>query len=179
MPKEPKPKLIPCPACKGRMSGTAPACPKCGHVPSSEERASAAKSAKRGQVVGLIVGLALLVPVLSSVHQCDRAVESLSQSGLSASTPEKDPSSELRVVDWAWANGEYCRYIRGTVQNESYESFSYVEVEFNLYDDAGNLLDTAMTNVNNLDSHGRWKFEAIVTEDRATKARLVGVSGHL
>ena len=84
----------------------------------------------------------------------------------------------LEVVDFDWKVDEFGnKYLVGTVKNNSDKQYSYVQVEFNLYDESGAQIGTTFANVNNLEAHGTWKFEAIVTEDKATRAKLKGVSG--
>jgi len=52
------PTLIPCPACKKKMSADADACPKCGHPPDDAQRQKAFKEqadAKKGAVILLVL----------------------------------------------------------------------------------------------------------------------------
>lgn len=84
----------------------------------------------------------------------------------------------LEVVDFDWKVGEFGnKYLVGTVKNNSDKQYSYVQVEFNLYDESGVQVGSTFANVNNLEPYGTWKFEAIVIEDNATRAKLKGVSG--
>lgn len=84
----------------------------------------------------------------------------------------------LEVVDFDWKVGEFGnKYLVGTVKNNSGKQYSYAQVEFNLYDESGAQVGSTLANVNNLEPYGMWKFEAIVIEDKATRAKLKGVSG--
>ena len=57
--------------------------------------------------------------------------------------------------------GYYTLYIRGTVKNNSNNSYSYAYIQFSITDDAGNVLGTAIDNVGFIDSYGSWSFEAM------------------
>lgn len=58
-----------------------------------------------------------------------------------------------------------------------FDSYSDVVIEVNLYDDlyqqVGNTVDTA----DNLEPGGTWQFRALVTEERASKYKIVDVWG--
>lgn len=50
--------------------------------------------------------------------------------------------------------------IIGTIKNNTEKNYSYVSVEFSIYDSSGNNLGTIMTNMNNLDAGETWRFSA-------------------
>lgn len=56
-------------------------------------------------------------------------------------------------------------YIEGYVQNNSNWEYDYVQISFNLYDEEGVLIGTALDNINNLEAKGKWKFKAISLMD--------------
>ncbi len=85
----------------------------------------------------------------------------------------------LEVESFEWSAGEYGnRFLKGVVVNNTGKSYRYASVQFNLYDASGAQVGSAIANVNNLEPHGKWKFEASVLQDTATKARLIGVNGY-
>lgn len=93
---------------------------------------------------------------------------------------ETEPSTEsgLTVVSFNWATEEYgSRYLVGTVKNNTDKQYSYVQVEFNLYDNSGAQVGSTADNINNLEPHGTWKFKAMVMEEKATRAKLKGITG--
>jgi hypothetical protein len=93
----------------------------------------------------------------------------------STTTAAKD---ELEVLNWKWKTEEYgTRSITGTVRNNSSRTLGYAQVEINLYDETGNQVGSTMANVNNLQAGAKWNFEALVLEERATKAQIMRVSG--
>ena len=58
-------------------------------------------------------------------------------------------------------------YIEGYIQNNTGKEYSYVQVEFNLYDKDGAIIGTALDNISNLEANGKWKFKAasLITSD--------------
>ncbi len=94
-----------------------------------------------------------------------------------AGTPDS-PKEEFSVLAWAWGTGEYDNsVIKGIVQNNTDKEYGYLQVEFNLYDKDDNQVGSTFANVNNVEPHGKWKFEAMVMESTARSARLKGVTG--
>jgi len=83
---------------------------------------------------------------------------------------------ELREWDYAWRKYGGVS-IAGTVVSRSYQSYSYVEIWFNLYDKNGAQVGNAWTNVTNLDALGTWRFEALVLEDNVYHATFVALRG--
>jgi len=83
----------------------------------------------------------------------------------------------VTVLSWRWGSDEFGgRYIYGEAKNNADAALSYASVTFNLYDNSGARVGTAMDSVSNLDAEGTWKFKAGVLQDSATKAELQGVS---
>jgi hypothetical protein len=66
--------------------------------------------------------------------------------------------------------------IRGTVKNDTPQSYKYVQVEFNIYDVSGNQIGSTLANVNNLEPGASWKFKAMVLEGAADRAELKGIT---
>lgn len=96
----------------------------------------------------------------------------------SISSIEGNASRDLRVESAFWKTGEFgIRYVAGTVVNTGKKTYGYVQVEINLYDEQGNQVGSTLANVNNLEPGGRWKFEAIVMEDNASRFKVKGVTG--
>lgn len=82
------------------------------------------------------------------------------------------------MLNFKWSRTQYgTPTLVGMVRNNTDRNYRYVQIEFNLYDDNGIQVGTAFDNVTNLEAGGIWRFEAIVSEDTATRARLVRVTG--
>ncbi|MBQ7525332.1 MAG: SHOCT domain-containing protein [Abditibacteriota bacterium] len=94
--------------------------------------------------------------------------ENESTSSESASEPKEEPKPEkqkkpdLELNDYkAHIDEVGYVYIEGSVTNNTNEDYSFVEIEFNLYDDDNAQVGTALDNTTNLEAGGTWKFKAI------------------
>lgn len=52
-------------------------------------------------------------------------------------------------------------YIEGIVTNNTNNSYDYVQISFNAYDEDGNIIGSCWDNINNLEPKGKWKIKAI------------------
>lgn len=84
---------------------------------------------------------------------------------------------KLSVVDHSTTNDGYWTYIVGTVKNNTNRNYSYVQVEINLYDADGNLVNSTLDNINNLEANGTWKFKALVTDKDFATYKIKEVTG--
>lgn len=62
----------------------------------------------------------------------------------------------------------FASYFVGIVQNNTNKDYSYAQIVFNLYDKDGNLVGTALDNINNIKAGGTWKFKALALEEYST-----------
>lgn len=86
----------------------------------------------------------------------------------------------LTVSNWKLEKGYGYIHVAGDVRNNSGKQYSYVQVDFNLYDGQGNHIGTALANTNNLEPNSTWKFMAqplMTGTANVTSAKLKGVSG--
>lgn len=102
---------------------------------------------------------------------------------------EKSPSGDVVVKDDLTVESDiteskdtFSLYFEGIVKNNTKRDMSYASITFNLYDKDGNLLGTALDNINNLKAGGTWKFKAtsFLTSDQmkeVTKWEVVELSG--
>ena len=61
---------------------------------------------------------------------------------------------------------EFSAHVTGYVRNNSDESINnYIQIEFNAYDASGSNTDTCLANTNTIDAHGKWKFDAICSQN--------------
>jgi hypothetical protein len=89
--------------------------------------------------------------------------------------PTKRPNLEL--LDTSTRSDTYMWYITGRVRNNTDRKYGYVQITFNLYDDAGSQVGSTMANVNNLEPGGIWAFEALVLEQRAKRYKVSDLTG--
>lgn len=136
-----------CKHCQSEIDAKAKVCPNCGRRQSS----------KKGIIIVIIVIILVVVGFSggnsSSSEEHDETISSKKNS-----TTEKF----TLLDDYNGYAGDYNigYYIEGYVQNNTDKEYSYVSIEFNLYDADGVLIGTAMDNVNNLEANGKWKFKA-------------------
>jgi len=132
----------------------------------------------------MLLGFAVLLSVLVSYlgpHGPESRPVSTRRVGSNSdsATSQAPPVEALEVTDWTWGPKGY-GVIQGTLRNNSGRTYSYVEVRFNLYDGSGAQIGNTMANVNNLEPHGTWKFEAPLRRDHGAKTgTLSGVKGYV
>ena len=137
-----------------------------------------------GGLLAAIVGGATVVAWLFTGSNANTSTHSVSN--YSAQQPEP-----LTVLDWDWETFKSSvdgktyiaaeKNIVGRVKNNSSKQYSYVQIEFNLYDIDDNHIGTAMTNTNNLEPNSIWKFKSVplmVGTANVNKAKLKSVSGY-
>ena len=73
------------------------------------------------------------------------------------------------------AKGSRLVYVTGLLKNDSDHQRLGVRVELDLLDAAGNKVGTATDYRQTVEPRATWQFRAIVTDRRATAAKLVGV----
>lgn len=75
----------------------------------------------------------------------------------------EDQNNKFTLTDDSGYADEYgfAYYIEGKVTNNTNRGYSYVQIEFNVYDSENNLLGSCWDNINNLDANGIWKIKAI------------------
>lgn len=92
----------------------------------------------------------------------------------------EDPQPQqprFSVSDFRWESSQYGnRYLIGTLTSNTGKTYSYVQVEINLYDQSGAQVGSTLANVNNLEPYAAWKFRAPVLEDRAKDARVADIT---
>jgi len=93
-------------------------------------------------------------------------------------TKQQVKKPDLEVIEHHPCNGDFgSRMVCGTIINNTNRTIGYAQVEINLYDSEGSLVDSTMDNINNLEPNGKWKFKAIILEDNVTNYKIKDVSG--
>lgn len=109
-----------------------------------------------------------------------------SQGGTSTTGSNPTSSSEQKqtqtqekfsLVDSEGSYDGFAYYVNGTIKNNTDKQYSYVQVTFNLYDASGAQIGTAMSNINNLEGNGTWKFKAIGGTENAASYKLAEITG--
>ena len=70
--------------------------------------------------------------------------------------------SNFSVSDLAKQAKFGVRTITGTVTNNTFRSYTHVQIEISLYDQTGALVGSTVDDVNNLSPNSQWKFSAPV-----------------
>ena len=83
---------------------------------------------------------------------------------------------DLQVLDTDSTVDGYVRYATGHIVNNSSKTYSYVQVEINLYN-GETLVGSTLDNVNNLSPGAIWEFKAPIFEDSANRFAVVNVTG--
>lgn len=93
-------------------------------------------------------------------------------SGRMPGEPEKD---DLEILSYDSTSDEFYRYVTGKIRNNTDKTYSYVQVEINLYS-GDNLVGSTLDNVNNLGPGEIWEFNALVLEDSVDSFKIVGIT---
>lgn len=170
-----KNRLMTCRVCGAQMAKGAKHCPKCG----AKNRRPIYK---HWWFWVLLFCVLFFIPAKPSDSQEDPPTESSD----SSSTVAVDEPETLELVGGMDATqGTYdedlsCIHITGQVKNIGDRLLDYTEITFSLYDEAGNLLGTAMDNVVNLRPGETWNFDALgfsdVSVDSFRLSELTGTS---
>jgi hypothetical protein len=85
----------------------------------------------------------------------------------------------LSVIGYDWARNTHGSLaLVGTVKNSTSMQYTFVQVEFDLYDESGKQIGTASSTANDLEPGGTWTFEALVHEEKnVAEAKLKSVTG--
>jgi len=95
-------------------------------------------------IIAVIVVIACIVPTTSESGESNKVM--LSESNITCNYNEIMEGWEVDIT--------------GIIQNNTNFDYSYVSVEFSLYDAVGNNLGTAFDNMNNLAAGESWSFKA-------------------
>ena len=86
------------------------------------------------------------------------------------------PVSDLELIDYTSESDGYTNYVVGHIRNNTDKTYSYVQVDINLYS-GDTQVGSTLDNVNNLAPGATWEFKAVVLENNADKFEIVNISG--
>ena len=134
-------------------------------------------------VIGTLTGEPIDSTGVPTTSHTERTGEEISFPSNNESTRQGKVEEEgvmrfgkLEVFDLDSKSDDFASYIVGKVKNHSNQNYSYVQVEFNLYDNNGNQVGSTIDNIMNLRAGGTWSFEAMIFEDSVTRYELVDVT---
>lgn len=97
------------------------------------------------------------------------------QPGQPKQAPEKRP--DLELLEASSEADAYTSYVVGKIRNNTNRTYSYVQVEINLYNKAGHQVGSTFANVTNLEPGAVWSFKAPILEDEVTHFKVAGITG--
>lgn len=146
-----------CKDCGTEVSKSAKVCPKCG-------------KRLKNTVLRVILGILVIVIGIG-------AIASGGDSSVQTSNNNKQEKFTL-ISDKKTTDVAGTTYIEGEIKNNTDKSYSYVQVTFNLYDDNGAQLGTAVDNINNLEPNATWKYKALgLVTEKVSSYKLVEITG--
>lgn len=168
-----------CPKC-GKEVGTSRFCPDCGADMSggSNYGATPRKKKKKGWVVLAFVIVILVAVIVGTTgdkdHLSSASNGSASQNG--SNGQDQQTAQDLEILDYTSTSDNYLRYATGHIKNNTDKTYSYVQVEINLYS-GETLVGSTLDNVTNLAPGDVWEFKAVIAEENADSFRIVDVTG--
>ena len=130
----------------------------------------------------IIIAAAAFVAVIGAAGASGGGESQPPQDAAKEKTETTQPEQKEELTLEGETSGSYDEYgmtytISGMIKNNTDQTPSYVQVTFNLYDEEGNQIGTAMDNINDLEAGGTWKFEAVSWEEGVASYRLAEISG--
>lgn len=138
-----------CKHCKSEIENGAKICPNC--------------RKKQGMPVWLIVILVIVGISMIGSFSSSETNSGDEKTGTTKNKTNKTSEKFTLLDGHSGFAGDYDigYYVEGYVQNNTDKEYSYVSIEFNLYDSEGAIIGTATDSVSNLESNGKWKFKAL------------------
>jgi len=174
-----------CQKCGAEMPDGSKVCPKCGEAQGQTvqpEKAVKPKK-KKGLIWAGVIVLLIIIIAVSTGHKDDdgpaAATSASAQAGETSQAPKNDWDGKFDVKDLAMTSDELgYGHITGTLTNLKDKEYKYVQLEFNVYDESGAQIGTALANTNNLEANGTWKFEALGTQTGVKNYKLKDVTAY-
>ena len=148
-----------CKYCKSEIEKGAKICPNCNKKQSHLTR----------NIIIAVVVVIVLLAMASGNNNNNTTPVSNNNSNEGVNNVNNNVEQEkFTVTEHSTTNDGYWTYVVGTVKNNTNKNYSYVQIEISLYDAEGNLIGSALDNINNFEPNGTWKFKAMATEDFST-----------
>jgi hypothetical protein len=151
-------------------------CRKCGHLLTAGTKFCAACGKRSSSLPGLVfiivvaLGMAL---ALIGIHSPPTS----NAGALPQPSPSSLPNLEL-VRSSGSVDAAGIMHIEGTLRNNTSRSYRYVAISFDVYNEQGDKVGDAFTNVRGLDPGQTWAFDALSFRPGGTRFRLGNVSGY-
>lgn len=122
----------------------------------------------------VLIGVVILIGLVFIFSQKPQTVKVEEASVIKEVKQDDLELLKTEIVD----KGYGFKYVVGTLQNKSGKEFKYVELDFNLYDEKGDLVGSTLTNIQNLEADSLWHFEAVVTSEKAESFKLKEIKAY-
>jgi RNA polymerase subunit RPABC4/transcription elongation factor Spt4 len=155
-----------CKYCQTEIDDNAKICPNCKK-----------KQSKKGIIALCIVVVIIIIAIANGGNNTSTTSDNL----INTTTQTQEKFTLLDGHTGSYDEYGMGYYIEGTVQNNTDKEYSYVQITFNLYDKDNALLGTAVSNVNNFEANGKWKFKAIglnSSDDKVTSYKFKEITGY-
>lgn len=68
---------------------------------------------------------------------------------------------KLEILNDEWYTESYSAGVKGTAENVSGDTLSYISVKVKFYDESNALIESSLDNINDLEADGKWKFDVL------------------
>lgn len=141
-----------------------------------EEKLTTVSSSKNGclfALVSILVLFAFLACIGGFEMNNANSNSQIENSVVSNSKPQLEILNSYNCSVSSYGGRAVC----GTVINNTGKTFSYAQVEVNLYDKNGIQIGSTLDNINNLAPNAKWGFKAAIIDDRAASYKIMDVTG--
>jgi len=136
-------------------------------------------------IIGAVIGVGIVMWKIYDYGQEENRIEVEAKEHAAKDKAELESllkrwkkSEELILLTSYSTRGEFnVLYVIGTIKNQSDATYSYVQVEINLYDKSGAQIGSTMDNINNLEAGSIWKFKAVVLQDNTASYKIKEITG--
>ena len=87
------------------------------------------------------------------------------------------PRPHLELLSSKGTTNEYSTTVTGKIKNNTSQTYTYVQVLFDVYDSSGHRVGSAMGNINNLGPQETWRFNAVYIGEDGHRFRLDEITG--
>lgn len=153
-------------------------CRKCGHLLTAGTKFCQACGKSRSSLPGLVF---IIVVVLGMTLATVGIYSPRPDSSKTSAAPEVRPGPMLSlevIRSTGSVDAAGIMHIEGTLRNNTSRSYRYVAISFDVYNEQGDKVGDAFTNVRGLDSGQTWAFDALSFRPGGTRFRLGNVSGY-
>lgn len=94
------------------------------------------------------------------------------------SVQQTKQKKDLELIEHHPCTGDFgSKMVCGTVINNTNRTIGYAQVEINLYDNDGSLIDSTLDNINNFEPNSKWKFKAAILDDGVASYKIKDITG--